>query len=80
MMDNLGDGGWVHGFGGPFMLVFWVLVIVGILAVVKWLMAGSGSGSQQTPTKTPLQILEERYARGEIDREEFEQKKRDLTH
>lgn len=78
MMDNMGDfGGWVPGLGWVFMLLFWVLVIVGILAIVKWLM--TGSGGQQT-TKTPLQILEERYARGEIDRDEFEQKKRDLTH
>lgn len=78
MMDNMGDfGGWIPGFGWVFMLLFWILVIVGILAIVKWLM--SGSDGQQT-TKTPLQILEERYARGEIDRDEFERKKRDLTH
>jgi len=78
MMDGMGDfGGWVPGFGWVFMLLFWVLVVVGILAIVKWLM--TGPGGQQT-TKTPLQILEERYARGEIDRDEFEQKKRDLTH
>lgn len=78
-MDNMGDfGGWGFGFGWLFMILFGGLVILGIVAIAKWLMGGSGSGG--TPAqKTPLQILEERYARGEIDRDEFEQKKRDLT-
>lgn len=68
--------GWGHGFGGIFMILFWVLLIVGIVAILKWLMGSNGN--QTSPTKTARQILEERYARGEIDREEFEQKKRDL--
>lgn len=82
MMDNMGGiGGWGagFGFGWIFMLLFWGLVVAGLIAIVKWLMTGSGSGSPPA-AKTPLQILEERYARGEIDRDEFEQKKRDLTH
>lgn len=57
------------------MLVFWGLVILGILAIVKWL----ATGGTTAKSKTALDILEERYARGEIDREEFEQKKRDLA-
>jgi putative membrane protein len=78
MMDNMGNfGGWALGFGWIFMLLFWALVILGIVAIVKWLM-GVGTSGAAAP-KTPLQILEERYARGEIDRDEFEQKKRDLT-
>ena len=60
-----------------FMILFWVLIIIGIIALVKWLMMISGD-TRKSPAKTARQILDERYARGEIDREEFEQKKRDL--
>lgn len=68
---------WGMGFGWVFMLLFWVLVVVGIAALIKWLI-GTPRGGDTPPSKTARQVLEERYARGEIDREEFEQKKRDL--
>lgn len=78
MMGNMtGFGAWGAGFGWIFMLLFWALLILGVIAVAKWLMGGSSAGSAP-PVRTPLQILEERYARGDIDREEFEQRKRDL--
>lgn len=69
--------GWGMGFGGPFMLLFWALVAVGIVLFVKWLV-GQSSPGRDARGKTALEILQERYARGEIDREEYEQKKRDL--
>ena len=78
MMNNMGDFGWLPGFGWIFMLLFWGLVILGIVAIVKWIVAGGASGNTEK-SKTALEILEERYARGEIEREEFEQKKRDLA-
>jgi len=59
------------------MIVFWGLVILGIAALAKWLMQQFPGGSGPRD-KTPLQILQERYARGEIDREEYEQKRQDL--
>ncbi len=66
-----------HGFfGGGLMWVFWILLIVVVVWAVS-VAAGGGGGSGRSE-KTPLEILKERYARGEIDREEFEQKKRDL--
>ncbi|MBD3609155.1 MAG: SHOCT domain-containing protein [Gammaproteobacteria bacterium] len=70
-------GAWGSGFGGIFMILIWILIILGMVALVKWLSSGSGISSQQS-SKTALEILQERYARGEIEREEFEQKKRDL--
>lgn len=70
--------GWGMGFGMISVVLFWVLVILGIVILVKWI-AGGSSGPGQPPGKTALDILKERYARGEIDREEFEQKKRDLA-
>ena len=71
-------GGWMPGFGWVFMLLFWALLILGIFAIIKWL-AGEASNRGAPAQKNALQILEERYARGEIEREEFEQKKRDLS-
>ena len=63
--------GWM-GLGMAGVGLFWVLVIVGIVVLVKWLVSGSAAG------KDPLEILAERYARGEISREQFEQMKSDL--
>lgn len=73
-----GFSGWGMGFGVVFMLLFWLLVILGILALVRWLQSQS-SPDQGARGKTPLEIVQERYARGQIDKEEYEQKKRDLT-
>ncbi|MBI4205187.1 MAG: SHOCT domain-containing protein, partial [Betaproteobacteria bacterium] len=50
----------------------------GIVILVKWI-AGGSAGPSQPPAKTALDILKERYARGEIDKQEFEGKKRDLS-
>jgi len=73
MHDGFGFG---YGFGGPLMWLFWLLVIA---AVVWGVSAAAGGGGRQRP-RSALEILEERYARGEINREEFESKKRDLSH
>jgi putative membrane protein len=72
MMDDM--GWWGGGFGWLFMILWWALVIVGLVALIKWLL---GSSTAASP-RTPLDILKERYARGEIGREDFEQKKADL--
>lgn len=81
-MGNWGEfGGWGMGFGVALMIMFWVLVVVGIVALVRWLLPGPGrdqGGTEPPHGKTPLEILRERYARGEIDRDEFQQKKRDM--
>jgi putative membrane protein len=58
------------------MLVFWGVIIVGIVLAIRWF----GSQSKYTrPADTALDILRQRYARGDISKEEFEAKKRDLT-
>jgi putative membrane protein len=56
------------------MLTFRVLVIVGLVALVRWLVI-QGRASR---TDTALEILRQRYARGEINKDEFDARKRDL--
>lgn len=58
-----------------FMLVFWVLVIVGLVLGIRWLVIQG----RESRSDTALEILRQRYARGEINKEEFEAKKRDLS-
>jgi putative membrane protein len=70
-MEGVGWG-WI-GLGLLHMVVFWALVILALVAIVKWL---SGAGPSDTPRA--LDILKARYAKGEITREQFEQMKRDL--
>ena len=79
MTMSFGNG-WGMG-GGFFMIFFWVLLIIFVLVAARWAMGnGSQGGGQSCSPREPtaLEILEQRYARGEIEREEFEQKKRDL--
>ena len=80
MMSGFGWG--MLGVGAVLMIAFWVAVIWGIVSLIRWLSYSSGSGpSSMHPMQhnaRALQILHERYARGEIGKEEYEQKKRDL--
>jgi putative membrane protein len=74
-------GWWGMGwFGMAFMVVFWVLVIVGLVFLIKWL-AQATKGEKDAGLKGPraLDILKERYARGEINKEEFDMMKHDLS-
>jgi putative membrane protein len=76
MFNGMGDA-WGMGSGGPFMILFWILVIVGGVILVTWLVNQSAAGKGARDA-SPLEILRQRYARGEINREEYEQKRRDL--
>lgn len=76
MMGNWGGWGWGPGFGWIFMILVLVLIVVGIVALAKW--SSSSSGPGRSADKRPLDIVQERYARGEITREQYEQMRRDL--
>ena len=73
-------GGWMMLFGG----FFWIILLaVGIAAVVWIVRSGTHGGHYLPPPRidrgsSGLDILEERYARGEINRDEYLQKKRDI--
>ncbi|MBX3704961.1 MAG: SHOCT domain-containing protein [Steroidobacteraceae bacterium] len=65
----------IHG------LLWWVLVIIGIVLLVRLLGRSSASAPTQpgAAPETALEVLKRRYANGEIGKAEFEEKKRDLS-
>ena len=66
-----------QGFMGGFMWIFWILVIVGLVFLIKWIVQQSKQ-VEHSHSENSLEILKKRYARGEINKEEFEQKKKGL--
>ena len=77
-MWGMHQGLWgVWGIGMMLMmLVFWGVVIIGIVLAIRWAVS---QGRESRPTDAALDILRQRYARGDIGKEEFETKKKDLT-
>lgn len=83
---GMGPGmmGWGMGYGMGWlwmiiMIVFWIAVIIGIFLLIRWLILSTKTtSSHRSQEESALDILKKRYARGEIDKEEFEQRKKDL--
>ena len=72
--------GMMGGFGGIFMMIFWVLILVGLVFLIKWLIQSTNRAKSETGGgDRALEILKERYARGEIEKAEFETMKLDLS-
>lgn len=70
------DGmGWWMVFGGFWMFIFWG----GLIALIVWGITRLTRGGDSTPKHDPLDVVKERYARGEISSKEFEQLKKDLS-
>lgn len=76
-MMNWGYGaGWLMGI---INIVFWVAVIIGVIYLIKWLSSSSKQKGQEGKSgDMALDILRERYAKGDISKEEFEEKKKVL--
>jgi putative membrane protein len=73
--------GWAWGsghmmFGGLMMLLFLGGLIAAIVFIVRWVIGGNSSKESTAEKNKGLQILWERFARGEIEKEEFEERKR----
>jgi len=71
MMDGygygMGSGVWIFG------LIFWILILIGLVLLIKYLWEGGAKKEESA-----LELLKKRYARGEMGKEEFEEKKKDL--
>ncbi len=78
MWGHMNDYSWGCGMGLG-MLLFWVLLIAGFVMLVRC-SRGSCTCGNGKREKSALDLLKERYARGEIEKEEFEQKKQDLEN
>ncbi len=93
MHENIGDrwhhhmSDWMdfpnHMMGGSSWLgwfltaLFWAFVVIGIVLLVWWILR-SGSDVGPRNRRSALDILEERYARGEIDEEEYDRRRKNL--
>jgi len=72
MMDGfgsgMGSGMWILG------LIFWIMILAGLILLIKYLWEGGGARKEESA----LDILKKKYARGEISKEEFDEKKKDI--
>ncbi len=69
-------GGWGWFLGPLTMVLFLALVVTLVVLLARWF-GGNGDGGRSS--RTALDILKERYARGEIDKDEFDDRRRTLT-
>ncbi len=66
-------------FSMMLVLLFWIAVIIAIVFFIRWLITSTGRKRKETRAGDPaFEILKMRYAKGEINKQEFEEKKRDL--
>jgi len=65
-----------HFFGGGFMWILWIVVTAGVFFLIQNVIKGKTQNSYDN--EEPMDILKKRYARGEIDEEEFEQRRKEL--
>ena len=81
-MWGYGPGGWGGMMlgGGLTMLIFWGGIILLVVLLARWF-GGRGSTHLEgnAPRQTALEILQERYARGEIDKAEYEERRKTLS-
>lgn len=78
-MWDYGRGGWGGMAGGLPMLIFWAVIIFLVVLSARWF-DGRRMVHQPAGRQTPLEILQERFARGEIDESEYTERRKALGH
>lgn len=74
MMD-----GWGSGYGMFFMGLFWLIILALIITLIWFLIKKGSNSPQQSSEENPREILDKRYARGEIDDEQYRQMKKEIN-
>lgn len=76
-------GGYGFGYGmGGIGMILWVVILIAVVVAIVWLVRSFATPSHPPPParrSSGLDVLEERYAKGEINRDEYLEKKRDIT-
>ncbi|MRS04034.1 SHOCT domain-containing protein [bacterium] len=81
MMGNGMMYGYHYGMGWGWMLlgiVFWIFIITCVVLLVLWIVGKSGRGKHLQGEDPALEILNKRYARGEVTKELYEEMKKDI--
>jgi putative membrane protein len=81
MMGGWGMGYGMGWFGMIISLAFWILIIIGLVFLIRWLAISVRDGGVRGHGNidTPLDILKKRYVKGEISKEEYETIKKDIS-
>jgi putative membrane protein len=78
-MNQMMGGSWWAGGAMIFGLIIWILIIIGIIYLIRWSVRGGRHWHEWEKKGSAVEILKERYAKGEIKKDEFEEKMKDLT-
>ena len=77
---SMGHHGMMGGGMGIIMILFWILILGAVVLLISALVNGiGGSGQDRDEASEPLDILKQRYARGEIDKAEYKTMRRELS-
>ncbi|MCL6087933.1 MAG: SHOCT domain-containing protein [Actinobacteria bacterium] len=66
------------GFGMIFGFIFFVAIVIGVIFLIVWLVRRSGYNVIEKTSTHSLEILKERYAKGELTKEQYENMKKEL--
>ena len=78
----MGYGESCFGFagGGFMMILFWAVIVIAAIMLIKWAIESGGANARKDlPAPSAIEILKRRYAQGEIDKEEYEEMKKNIS-
>lgn len=65
------------GFMGGFMWIYWIALIAGIIFLFRWIVQRS-KPTEQRSSEDPLELLKKRYVKGEIEQDEYKERRKNL--